>query len=99
MAKASIRKASAKKAQEGRVVEAAMSAGSGGAISGAVRLDPLAIEEAMAKATEKALRDGVTDPDKIRKLKLAARERVKDEHRAAEKKALAAVEQRARRGR
>jgi len=35
------------------------------------------IEKAMAEAVRKAYAEGITDPDKIRELQLAARERVK----------------------
>lgn len=37
------------------------------------------IEAAMHQATEDAMRDGISDPDEILSLKLAARERVKAE--------------------
>lgn len=41
------------------------------------------IEAAMVAAVERATEDGVTDPDEIRAIKLAARERVKDDRAAA----------------
>jgi hypothetical protein len=40
------------------------------------------IEAAMIAATEQAAADGITDPDKIRKRKLTARERVLAEAKA-----------------
>lgn len=73
----------AKAAQKGTVVEAAMSAGSGAHIGGGPALRGKDIEEAMSAATLKALKDGITDSDKILKLKLAAREKVKTDHRRA----------------
>lgn len=79
----------ATKQPKGKVVAAAMAAGGGGTIG---RMDPRAIEAAMGEATEKALAKGITDPAEIIKLKLAAREKVKAEHKAAEKKALAAAQ-------
>lgn len=41
------------------------------------------IEAAMVAAVERATEDGVTDPEEIRAIKLAARERVKDDRAAA----------------
>lgn len=73
----------AKAKQKGTIVEAAMAAGSGSHVGGGPALRGRDIEEAMSAATLKALKDGVTDPDKILKLKLAAREKVKADHRAA----------------
>jgi len=66
---------------KGKIAAASMSAGSGGSMGPG--LSGKAIEEAMSAATLKALADGVTDPDEILKLKLAAREKVKADHRAA----------------
>jgi hypothetical protein len=83
MAKGATKRA---RAQKGKIAAAAMVAGAGGAIG--VRLDPRAIEQAMAKASEDALAAGITDSDKIRKLMLEAREAVKAEYREAEAKAL-----------
>lgn len=97
MARAATKKAAAKKVPAGKVVEATMSAGGGGRIGG-LMLDPRAIEQAMGAAVTKALAKGITDPDEILKLKLAAREGVKAEFRKAEAKALAAVEAKAKKG-
>lgn len=69
----------------GKIVAASMSAGSAGAIGSA--LTGKAIEDAMSQATLDALADGVTDSAKILKLKLAARDRLVEEHRKAETKA------------
>lgn len=66
---------------KGKIAAASMSAGSSAKIGAG--LSGKAIEEAMAAATMEALADGITDSDEILKLKLAARERVKDNHRAA----------------
>lgn len=100
MAKAATRKPAARKAKPaaGRVVEAALSAGAGGRIGGPVPLDPRAIEQAMADATAKALKSGVTDAGEILKLKLAARERVKADHRKAEKAEIARIQAEATKG-
>lgn len=70
------------KAKKGRVVEAAMSAGAGAAIGGATLAHD--IEAAMSAATMKALEDGITDPAKIIKLKLAARDQVVKDAKAAQ---------------
>jgi hypothetical protein len=69
----------------GKVVAASMSAGSTATIGSG--LGSSAIEDAMSQATLDALANGITDPDKILKLKMAARERVKREHAEAVKKA------------
>lgn len=69
--------------KKGKIVAASMSAGSGSKLGAGPTLSGKAIEEAMSAATLKALADGVTDPDEILKLKLAAREKVKADHRAA----------------
>jgi hypothetical protein len=90
MAKGATKRA---RAQKGKIAAAAMVAGAGGATgTQLVRLDPRAIEQAMAKASEDALAAGITDSDKIRKLMLAAREAVKAEYREAEAKALEAAQ-------
>lgn len=68
-----------------RVAAATMSAGAAGKVGGG--LSGKAIEQAMGEATVKALAEGITDPAEILKLKLAARERVKAEHRSAVEKA------------
>lgn len=73
----------AKAKQEGTIVEAAMAAGSGSHIGNGPVLRGRDIEEAMSVATLKALKGGITDPDEILKLKMAAREKVKDDHRKA----------------
>lgn len=62
----------------GKVVEATGLA-TGGDKGGLGKL----IEAAMIEATEQAAADGISDPDKILKLKLAARERVRGEFRPA----------------
>ncbi len=89
--------APAKKQPAGKVVEAVMTAGGGGGIGGL--LDPRAIEQAMGQAHLGALKKGITDPDKHRELMLAAREKVKTDFRASEKKRLAAVQAEAEKGR
>ena len=61
---------------KGKVVAAAMSAGGGGGIAGS-EASAKKIEAAMSEAILKALADGITDPDEILKLKLAAREKIK----------------------
>lgn len=68
---------------EGKIAAASMSAGASAKIGGGNALSGKAIEEAMGAATLKALAAGITDPDKILKLKLAAREKVKSDHRAS----------------
>lgn len=82
------------KAPEGRVAAAAFTGGAGGFLGGG--LDPRAIERAQSEATERAYKDGVVDPAKILKLKLAARKRVVDEHREAQAAAIAEAEKKAR---
>lgn len=62
-----------------KVVAAAMSAGGAGSVGAS--LSSKAIEQAMSEAVLKAMADGITDPQKILKLKLAARERVKRDAR------------------
>lgn len=74
---------------ESKVVEAAMSSGGGAGIGTAV--NGRLIEQAMSDAVTKAYKDGITDSDKILKLKLAARERVKDDFRKAQAKAAKAA--------
>lgn len=69
------KKASKKK---GRVVASAANMSGAAAIGGHSSLGK-AIEEAMTAATYECLERGITDPDKIREAKLAARQRVKDE--------------------
>lgn len=76
----------AKEKPKGKIAAASLAAGSSasfgpGALSGKV------IEAAMGQAAVDALANGITDNDEILKLKLAARERVKQEHSAAVKKA------------
>lgn len=71
---------------EGKVVEASLSAGAGGGVGGPA-LTGRQIEDAMNAAVAKAYKNGVTDPDKILKLKLAARESVKADFRKAQAKA------------
>lgn len=88
MAKAATKKQAPAKA---KVVEAALSAGAGGG-QNVLRLDPRAIEQAMSAAVAKAHKAGVTDPDKIRKAMLDARESAKAEHKKAEKAAIAAIQ-------
>jgi len=66
---------------KGKVVAASMAAGSSARIGAG--LSGKAIEEAMNQATLDALEKGIVDPDEILKLKLAAREKVKADHRAA----------------
>jgi len=88
MAKPATKRAPAKT----RVVEASMAAGGGTHIGSGLLLDPRAIERAMGKATEAALAKGITDPDKILKAKLAARDQVKAEFRQAEAKHLAKIQ-------
>lgn len=82
MAKAA--KTKAKPQQEGTVVEAAMSAGSAAHLSRG--LSGKAIEEAMSKAVLDAMADGVTDSAKLLKLKLAARDKLKKDFAAEQKK-------------
>lgn len=77
----------ARKATATRIAEASLTAGAGGSLG---RLDPRAIERAMGEAAEKALADGIIDPAEILQLKLAARERVKQGHRAAVEREAAA---------
>lgn len=72
------------------IAAASMAGGSSGAIGGGI--SGKAIEQAMADATMKALESGITDPAKILELKLAAREKVKADHR----KAVAAAEAKAK---
>lgn len=67
--------------QEGKIAAASMSTSAGGKLGAG--LSGKAIEEAMSAATLKALADGITDPLEIREIKLAAREKVKADHRAA----------------
>lgn len=64
------------------IAAAAMAGGAGSSIGGR-GLSGKAIEEAMNQATLDALAKGIVDPDKILKLKLAAREKVKADHRKA----------------
>lgn len=66
---------------KGKVVEASMSTAGGGKLGGG--LSGKAIEEAMNQAVVDALAEGIVDPKEILKLKLAAREKVKADHRAA----------------
>lgn len=75
--------------KKGRVVAAAMSAGSGGGIGGG--LTGKMIEDAMGQAHLDALKKGVIDDAKILKLKLAARDNLVAAHRAAEAKAAKAA--------
>lgn len=72
------------------IAAASMAGGSSGGVAGGI--SGKAIEQAMADATLAALAKGITDPDKILELKLAAREKVKADHR----KAVAAAEARAK---
>jgi hypothetical protein len=67
--------------QKGRIAAASMSAGATGAIGSS--MSAADIERAMSRAVLDAHAEGVTDDAEILKLKLAARERVKAEHRAA----------------
>jgi hypothetical protein len=67
--------------QKGIIAAAAMSTSAGGKLGPG--LSGKSIEEAMNEATLQALKDGITDPAKILKLKLAAREKVKADHKAA----------------
>lgn len=69
-------------AKKPKIVAATMAAGGAGGVGRA--LSSKAIEDAMSAATLKAMESGITDPEKILKLKLAARQKVKAEHRAAE---------------
>lgn len=62
--------------QHGKVVAAVGTASAGKAETGK------AIADAMAAAIEQAYADGITDPEKIKALQLAARERVKAKARA-----------------
>lgn len=71
--------------QKGKIAAAAMSTSGGGKLGPG--LSGKAIEEAMSAATLKALADGVTDSAEILKLKLAARDKVKADHRAAVERA------------
>lgn len=66
---------------KGKIVAASMAGGAGARIGAG--LSGKAIEDAMNQATLDALAEGIVDPDEILKLKLAARERVKAEARAA----------------
>lgn len=66
---------------KGKIAAASMSAGSGASLGSG--LTGKAIEDAMSQATLDALADGVTDPAEILKLKLAARDRLVEEHRKA----------------
>lgn len=75
----------AKKASKSRIAAAALTAGAGGGIGGG--LTGKIIEDAMSQATLDAHAKGIMDDAKILKLKLAARDRVVAEHRAAEAKA------------
>ena len=77
------------KKSKGTVVAASMSGGAGGSIG--VGLSSKAIEQAMSEAALKALADGVTDNDEIKKLKLAAREKVKADYRKAAEEAAKAA--------
>jgi hypothetical protein len=71
-----------KKASKTRIAAATMSAGSNASIGPG--LTGKMIEDAMSKATLDALAGGVTDPQKILKLKLAARDKLVAEHRKKE---------------
>lgn len=66
---------------KGKVVAASLSAGGGGAFGGGLLNG--SVERAMGDATREALRNGITDPDKQLKVRLAARERVKAHTAAA----------------
>jgi hypothetical protein len=66
---------------KGKIVAASMAGGARGGIGAGI--SGKAIEDAMNQATLDALAEGIVDPDEILKLKLAARERVKAEARAA----------------
>lgn len=59
--------------QEGRIVEASLAAGVHGGIGASSALGA-AVEQAMADAAMRAMREGVTDQAEILKLKLAARD-------------------------
>lgn len=74
----------AKPQQEGTVVEAAMSAGSAARL--AEGLSGKAIEQAMNKAVSDAYAKGIVDPDKVLKLKLDAREKLRKDFAAEQKK-------------
>jgi hypothetical protein len=69
---------------KGKIAAASMAAGAGGSIGAG--LSGKAIEAAMNQATLDALAKGITDSDEILKLKLAAREKVKADHRASLKR-------------
>jgi hypothetical protein len=71
------------------IAAAAMTAGAGGGI-GSVLTGKM-IEDAMSQATLDAHAKGIVDDAKILKLKLAARDRVVAEHKAAEAKAAKAA--------
>jgi hypothetical protein len=71
------------------IAEASMSAGSGGHLGGG--LTGKAIEDAMSQATLDALGKGIVDPDRILKLKLAARDKLVSDHAKAAKAAAKAA--------
>jgi hypothetical protein len=76
-------------AKKPKIAAAAMSAGSSAGIG--PTLTGKMIEDAMGKAHLDALAKGVVDDAKILKLKLAARDNLVAEHRAAEAKAAKAA--------
>lgn len=81
----------AKKQQKGHVVAAAMTASAGGHAGSGPMLTGKMIEDAMSQAVLAAHAKGIVDDEKILKLKLAARDRVLAEHKAAEAKAAKAA--------
>lgn len=72
-------------AKEAKPTTVAATTGSAG--GGGNDLAAIDIQNAMDAAATKAGREGITDPDKIRDLKLAARESFKEDARKAAAKA------------
>jgi hypothetical protein len=84
------KKSTTKKAAPKPVIAAAaMTTGAGGGLG--PTLTGKMIEDAMSQATLDAHAKGIVDDAKILKLKLAARDRVVAEHKAAEAKAAKAA--------
>lgn len=77
-------------AGEARIVEAV-----GVAASGRSRALGQAIESAMSQAVLEAMKEGITDPDAVRAMKLAARARVKALFAEAEQQAADAARKQA----